>query len=94
MRLPTRHALLGLALLATSACAQNAAVADAELTRAGEAVRVTENPETVRGCEYVAEVVGPEGGNELRNEAARLGANFVLRVQGPTPRTEAYLCAD
>ena len=98
----SRHTLPAVILTLLAGCATT------PLTRAGEVVRVTENPEIVRGCEFVAEVPsanawnrGPTDENamrELRNEVGRRGANIVLmitsRTSGATSRAEAYLCAD
>jgi hypothetical protein len=75
--------LVGLALL--GGCAS--------MTPAGEQVRVTTNPEIVKGCEYLGEVKGADhmwGGafgqgaaeknahKRLKNNAAEMGADTVL----------------
>ena len=67
----------------------------ATLTPQGEGVRITANPEAVRGCELVGPVEGGDGWNggivgqraaeqnaviHLRNNAAELGADVVLMV--------------
>lgn len=64
------------------------------LTPAGEKVRVTSNPDVVKGCDFIGPVEGSSsyGGmamqrvgehnsiNELRNEAGKLGADTVMLV--------------
>jgi hypothetical protein len=70
-----------------------------QLTPAGEQVRVTSNPEAVRGCNLVGPVQGGDGMNggmagqraaeenanrELRNRAAEMGANVVLLTTSTT----------
>jgi hypothetical protein len=74
------------------------------LTRAGEAVQLTEDAESTHECEFVTHL--PLTGTsvhdvnairELRNEAGRSGANFVLLVmetRTTIARAEGYLCAD
>lgn len=84
---------LCLALVVLTGCAT------ARLTPAGESVRVTANPEAVRGCELLGEVSGEDRVNggmlgqgaaeenalvRLRNAAAELGADVVLMVMGTT----------
>jgi hypothetical protein len=74
------------------------------LARAAEAVEFTENAESTHECEYVVElpltsrsVSDASGLRELRNEAARRGANLVLLVmesRTTLARAEGYLCAD
>ena len=64
-----------------------------QLTPEAQAVRITSNPEAVRGCEVLGEVKGSDRMNggmlgqgaaeensrrRLRNAAAKLGANVVL----------------
>ena len=64
----------------------------ASLTPAGQRVRVTVNPDVVRGCEFVGNVKarsgwgGPAGGNigedqvqtKMQNEVAELGGNVLF----------------
>ena len=66
----------------------------ASTTPAGTAVRVTSNPEVVKGCKYLGEVkgksnwgglaaqkLGEENANRhLKESAAEMGANVVLLV--------------
>jgi hypothetical protein len=73
----------------------------ATLTPAGSVVRVTANPEAVRGCRVVGEVRGSDrlqGGAladaaernadaQLRNAAGALGANVVLLSSSSTDRS-------
>lgn len=69
------------------------ATACATLTPSGARVRITTNPETIRGCEFVGEVVGKDrmwggtGGQgvaqdnaeiRVKNQAAEMGANVVF----------------
>lgn len=74
------------------------------LTHIGEAVQITEDPETTHECEFVAYLSLP-GTNAsdtntiraLRNEAGRRGANLVLLVmesRSTISGAEGYLCAD
>jgi uncharacterized protein YbjQ (UPF0145 family) len=69
------------------------------LTPAGSKVRVTTNPEAVKGCKYLGEVMGRDrmnGGtagqwaaeenadNRFKNRAAEMGANTVLMITAQT----------
>jgi hypothetical protein len=69
------------------------------LTPAGEAVRVTSNPEVVKQCKFVGEVFGRDRMNgglagqwaaeenanrRIRNRAAEMGGNVVLLVTDST----------
>ncbi len=79
-------AVLLLALVVCLACAS--------LTPEGARVRVTQNPDVVRGCEFLGNAKassgwgGPAGGNmgedevqtKLQNEAARMGGNVVFLI--------------
>jgi hypothetical protein len=79
--------------------------ATTRLTPAGEGIRVTSNPEAVRGCDYLGPVEGwtwqEENANRmLRNSAAELGADVVMMVSSNVGtrgdhivRGEAYACA-
>jgi len=99
LKLLTFSALLALGSLTFIGCASTGASAPVLLTRAGEAVKVTGDPDMVRGCEYVDVVPsasawnnGPGGAinaeenpvRELRNSAAGIGANFVLMLTEPS----------
>jgi hypothetical protein len=77
---------------------------------AGEKVRVTSNPEAIKGCELLGPVKGSSGWggaatanvsennsmNALRDNAAKMGANVVLMVSSGTTRKEgeAYKCPE
>ena len=75
---------LGVAVVGIAGCVS--------LKPEGRGVRVTANPELVRGCTYIGEVTGttrygPVGNtatdeqsahNDLRNNAGRMGADTVL----------------
>lgn len=64
----------------------------ASLSREGQRVRVTTNPDVVRGCEFVGNTKassgwgGPAGGNmgedqvqtKMQNETAKLGGNVLF----------------
>jgi len=74
-------------------------------TAAGARVRVTNNQEIVRGCEFLGNVAGTGfyGPDEaiaiMQNETAELGGNVVfVTYQGSgrnqNARGEAYRCAD
>jgi hypothetical protein len=73
----------------------------------GEEVRVTSNPDVVKGCKFLGNVKatsgwgGPAGtglassnsAKTLRNKAAKLGGNVVFVVEsGIHAEGEAYLC--
>ncbi len=49
------------------------------LTSAGEHVRYTINPQATVNCKFLGNVKG-QYDNDLRNEAAKLGANMVFNV--------------
>lgn len=82
--------LSGLSLLSAGCATQ--------LNAKGAAVRVTSNPEVVRGCKYLGRVSGSDhmhGGvlqgtaeksadAEMRNGAAWIGANTIFLVRGST----------
>ena len=76
-----------------------AACVTTHLTPEGEAVRVTSNPETVKGCTSLGEIAADDKMNggmigqmaaeenanrRLRNDAAKLGANTVLLASSTT----------
>jgi len=74
-------------------------------TEAGARVRVTNNPEIARGCEFKGNVIGTGfyGPDEaiaiMQNKTAELGGNVVfVTYQGTgknqNARGEAYRCAD
>jgi hypothetical protein len=108
------RALAALIPVAMAACASSGGSADAAdapstsstvtLTRAGEAVQLTENAESTHECEFVAHlplsstrVSDVNALRMLRNEAGRSGANLVLLVMESRTRiarAEGYLCAD
>lgn len=120
MRRVTPRALLALVPVVLGACASSGGGGEplvdsaagagsgssgtVALTRAGEAVQLTENAEATHECEFVAylpfsgtRVSDVDAMRTLRNEAGRNGANFVLLVmEGRTTiaRAEGYLCAD
>jgi uncharacterized protein YbjQ (UPF0145 family) len=73
-----------------------------ELNHYGKDVRVTSNPEVVRGCQFLGEVKGGEymlGGSylqevaeenayvDLKNKAGQMGANVVLFMSQTTNRS-------
>lgn len=66
----------------------------ASLTPEGRKVRLTRNPQATAGCRFVGEFdTNPGFGNPddaIRNKAASLGANLVLRTT--YSRAEAYRC--
>ena len=85
------------------------AACTASLSPEAKAVRLTANPEMVRGCRLIGPVEGGGGkfantiykGSaeknalaEIRNRAARQGANTVLLIPGATTNKagEAYQC--
>ena len=114
MRRALPRALVALIPVAMTACASSGSPAEdpgpastsstVTLTRAGEAVQLTENAESTHECEFVAHL--PLTGTRvsdvnamrvLRNEAGRSGANFVLLVMESRTTiagAEGYLCAD
>lgn len=102
----SRNVLWLLTLMLTAGCVS--------LTPDGSKVRVTSNQEAVHGCALIGEVKGAEhmwGGvagqgiaennamMELKNRAAKMGADTVLMVtastntSGSVQRGEAYRCA-
>jgi hypothetical protein len=112
-----RHSSSPLLALALAACAQSAAPVGSPgagapldwLTRAVAAVRVSDDTDDVRDCEFVAMLPVPGGWdgeleamsqaetnalNEMRRAAAQAGGNFVLLYPGEEPSGEAYLCTE
>ena len=98
MKLLTSSVLITLGSLTFASCASTANSMPVVLTRAGEAVKVTGDPDMVRGCEYIDVVPsasawnnGPGGAinaeenpvRALRNSAAGIAANFVLMLTEP-----------
>lgn len=88
-----RACIATLMSLLTTACVTT------ELTSAGAAVRVTMNPEVVRGCTFKSNVAGSDSMNggafgqsaanenamrRLQNEAAAAGANTVILISNQT----------
>jgi Domain of unknown function (DUF4156) len=88
-------------LLALSGCIVTS------LSVTGQRVRITSNPETVRGCKFVGNVSGSDVWNgrdenvlnEIRNKAGELGADVVFLTQssnqvfvGAHAIGEAYRC--
>jgi hypothetical protein len=65
----------------------------ASLTPEGAKVRITNNPQATVGCKFLGEVKG-KFENELRNEAAELGANLVFSATQPVERVEACKCEE
>jgi hypothetical protein len=71
------------------------------LTPEGERVRITVNTQATAGCNFLGKVKGKYD-NDLRNEAAKLGANLVwneteaMHDTGPRiwQHGEAYRCPD
>lgn len=94
----SRSALLLLSLTLLSSCVA--------LTPAGEKVRVTTNPDVVRGCQFIQTVSATSGWGgaaagtgtanteaTLRNRTAKLGGNTLYLVQGGVHSSgEAYKC--
>jgi hypothetical protein len=76
----------------TLLCMSGPLIACASLSPAGQGVRVTVNPDVVRGCEFVGNVKassgwgGPAGGNigedqvqiKMQNETAELGGDVLF----------------
>ena len=111
MRRFISYALAALVPLTLASCASSSGTAASapantgtgvELTRLGEAVQVTENPLTVRECEFVISLSGQrsldaDGVRALRNAAGSQGANtlfLVMQTRSTLARAEGYLCAD
>ena len=106
MRRVIRHALVTLVPLTMTSCggSNGGAPATVALTRVAEAVQITENAESARDCEFIADLPlqshsasDANAMRELRNEAGRAGANLVLLVmetRTTVARAEGYLCAD
>ena len=65
------RALLVLSILTFIGCAS--------LTSEGAKVRVTNNPQATASCKFLGSVKG-KFDNDLRNEAAKLGANLVFNM--------------
>jgi hypothetical protein len=66
------------------------------LTPEGKKVRYTTRPQTTAGCTFIANVKGKFDA-DLRNEAAKLGANLIYNETQPTEipvwqHGEAYRC--
>jgi uncharacterized protein YbjQ (UPF0145 family) len=85
--------LMAFSVLLLTACVTT------DLTPAGEKVRVTSNPDAVRGCTLVGEIVGRDRMNggmagqgaaeenamrRMKNQAAEMGADTVLMVTAAT----------
>ena len=112
-----RSSLLSVAL-AVAACAQSPAPPGGPsrtsapldwLTRAVATVRVSDDTDDVRDCEFVSILAVPGGWdgkleamsraeenalNEMKRAAAQAGGNFVLLYPGEEPSGEAYLCTE
>jgi hypothetical protein len=110
-----RHS--SLLFVALAACAQSAAPSGSSraaapldwLSRAVATVRVSDDPDDVRDCEFVSILAVPGGWdgeleamlpaeenalNEMKRAAAQAGGNFVLLYPGEEPSGEAYLCTE
>lgn len=98
MRRPVAVVAAGLLLLAGTACVT--------VSEKGQQVRVTSNPEVVKGCTFLGNVKATSGWGTntglaasntektLQNKAAKLGANVVFVVaSGGHASGEAYLCS-
>jgi hypothetical protein len=112
----TRLALLALALAGcapTTGTTPQASTASSPggdwIARAAATVRVSDDIEDTRDCEFVSVLVVPAGWdgelkgmtpaeenalNEMKRAAAQAGGNFVLLYPGPEPSGEAYLCTE
>ena len=82
------HRGIVLAVMLLTACAS--------LTPEGEKVRITTNPQATAGCTFIANVKG-QFDADLRNEAAKVGANIVFNQTQPNEihiwqHGEAYSC--
>jgi hypothetical protein len=79
------------------------------LARATAAVRVSEDLQDTRDCEFVSVLQVPAGWdgdrknmtpaeenalNEMKRATAQVGGNLVLLYPGPEPSGEAYLCTE
>jgi hypothetical protein len=101
--------------LALAACAPSSAPVGSAgagvpmdwITRAVAAVRVSDDTDNVRDCEFVSILTVPGAWdgklaamspaeesalNEMKRAAAQAGGNFVLLYPGEEPSGEAYLC--
>jgi hypothetical protein len=102
-------------VLAPLGCSQNSAPAASSaapqdwVARAVAAMRVSNEPEDTRNCDFVAVLSIPGGWDghlkdmtaaeqealdEMKVEAATRGGNFVLLTLGQEPLGEAYLCTE
>ncbi len=79
------------------------------LARAAAAVRVSEDLQDTRDCEFFSVLQVPAGWdgdrknmtpaeenalNEMRRAAAQVGGNLIVLYPGPEPTGEAYLCTE
>ena len=99
---PARIALVFVALVGCAG-ASRGTTSSVALTRAGQAVRVTESATRTRYCEFLTDLpVRPSSADDadavraLRNDAGVAGANLLLLVtQSRTiDRAEGYLCVE
>jgi hypothetical protein len=113
----SRRAPLALVLVALLACAPSAVPTPSSsapaagdwIGRAAATVRVSDDLEDTRDCEFVTVVSVPPGWdgklegmtgeetnalNEMKVATARAGGNFLLLYPGAEPSGEAYLCTE
>jgi hypothetical protein len=99
------HAHVALAFVALAGCAgaPGGGSSSVALTRAGQAVTVTESPTRTRYCEFLTDLpVQPSSADDadavraLRNDAGAAGANLLLLVteSRTIDRAEGYLCVE
>jgi hypothetical protein len=84
----SRRNVVGLSVLLLAGCAT--------LTPEGAKVRITNNPQATAGCKFLGNVKG-KFDNDLRSEAAKLGADVVFNMTQPNEphiwqHGEAYSC--
>jgi hypothetical protein len=112
-----RRSTLLIAALSIVACAQSGAPGGSSsasapldwIARAAASVRVSDDTDDVRDCEFVSVLSVPGGWdgeleamlpaeenalNEMKRAAAQAGGNFVLLYPGEEPSGEAYLCTE
>ena len=105
MRLVHHHTCIALVFAALAGCAgaSGGVSSSVALTRAGQAVTVTESATRTRYCEFLTDLpVLPSSADDadavraLRNDAGAAGANLLLLVtQARTiGRAEGYLCVE
>ena len=105
MRVFHHHARIALAFAALAGCAgaPGGVSSSVALTRAGQAVTVTESATRTRYCEFLTDLpVTPSSADDadavraLRNDAGAVGANllFLVTQSRTIDRAEGYLCVE